>query len=339
MESKIAPGNHLTQPTTTAAPATLPAFEVAIERPDLAPWRAGNTAIPGFTTLVAEAAGPHLLLLSLMHGNEFAGAIVLDRLLRENLRPLRGRLTFGFVNLAAFDAFDPAHPTATRFIDEDLNRIWDPALLEGPRRSVELARARAILPAVEAADVVLDLHSMLWPSDPLILCGATQHSRALAEAIGSPSLVVADHGHGNGARLIDHPRFTAEPGAPRALLVEAGQHWQSATVDMAAASVAGLLRHLGLARNHPALLPPATLPQPVLAKRTAEVTVVVTANTGSFAFVRSFRGGEVIPRRNTLIALDGTTEIRTPHDDCLLVMPSLRPSRGHTAVRLGRFVG
>ena len=39
-----------------------------------------------------------------------------------------------------------------------------------------------------------------------------------------------------------------------------------------------------------------------------------------------------------LIALDGTTEIRTPHDDCLLVMPSLRPSRGHTAVRLARIV-
>ena len=46
----------------------------------------------------------------------------------------------------------------------------------------------------------------------------------------------------------------------------------------------------------------------------------------------------MIPRRNTLIALDGPTEVRTPHDDCLLVMPSLRPSRGHTAVRLGRFV-
>jgi hypothetical protein len=70
----------------------------------------------------------------------------------------------------------------------------------------------------------------------------------------------------------------------------------------------------------------------------AEVTHVVTAATGAFAFVRTFRGGEVIPRRNTLIALDGTEEIRTPHDDCLLVMPSLRPSRGHTAIRLARFV-
>jgi hypothetical protein len=39
-----------------------------------------------------------------------------------------------------------------------------------------------------------------------------------------------------------------------------------------------------------------------------------------------------------VIAHDGDQPIRTPHDDCLLVMPSLRPSRGHTAVRLARFV-
>jgi hypothetical protein len=45
----------------------------------------------------------------------------------------------------------------------------------------------------------------------------------------------------------------------------------------------------------------------------------------------------VILRRNTVIAVDGETPIRTPHDNCLLVMPSLRPSRGHTAVRLARF--
>jgi hypothetical protein len=39
-----------------------------------------------------------------------------------------------------------------------------------------------------------------------------------------------------------------------------------------------------------------------------------------------------------LIALDNGNEIRTPHDDCLLIMPSLRASRGHTAVRLARFI-
>jgi hypothetical protein len=65
--------------------------------------------------------------------------------------------------------------------------------------------------------------------------------------------------------------------------------------------------------------------------------MAITAASGGFSFVRPFRGGDVVKRRHTLIAMDGPTEIRTPHDDCLLVMPSLRPSRGHTAVRLARF--
>lgn len=319
--------------------AALCGFPVRIAPPDLAPWRAGNTGIPGVTSHAAAAPGPHVLLLALMHGNEFAGAVVLDRLLRAKLRPLAGRLSIAFANLDAFDGFDAANPTASRYLDEDMNRLWDPAVLDGPHRSRELDRARALRPAVEAADVVLDLHSMLWPSDPLILAGAAPRGRALAEAIGAPGLVVADRGHANGARLIDHPRFTDPAGTDftsgaRAILVEAGQHWEPATIETAAASVAGLLRHLGLARTHPALPVPA--PQP---RQVAEVTHVVTAATAGFAFVRAFRGGEVIARRNTLIALDGTTEIRTPHDDCLLVMPSLRPGRGHTAVRLARFVG
>ena len=72
--------------------------------------------------------------------------------------------------------------------------------------------------------------------------------------------------------------------------------------------------------------------------RLAEVTRTVTATAPGFAFLRPYRGGEVVPERNTLIALDGDAEIRTPHDDCLLVMPSLRTIPGHTAVRLARFV-
>jgi predicted deacylase len=318
----------------TPVPALVPRFEVAIAAPDLSPWRAGNTGVPGFTTLAGAAAGPHVLLMALMHGNELAGAIVLDRLLRAGLRPSRGRLTYGFANLAAFERFDPAQPTASRFVEEDMNRLWDAAMLDGPRRSVELDRARQFRPLVDAADVLLDLHSMLWTSDPLLLSGDTPKGRDLALGIGAPPLVVADHGHVSGRRLIDYGPF-ADPLAPQAaVLVEAGQHWESATVDMALASVAGLLRHLGLVGEHLALPPPPPRP----ARRFAEVTTVVTAATASFVFVQPFRGGDVIRSRDTLIAYDGEEEVRTPHDDCLLVMPSLRPSRGHTAVRLARIV-
>jgi hypothetical protein len=311
----------------------LPEFKVRICRPDISPWVTGNTGIAGITTRDSRRPGPHVALLSLMHGNELAGAIVLDRLLRTGLSPTQGKLSFGFLNLLAFDRFDPLRPTASRFLDEDMNRVWDEAILNGPRHSIELDRAREIRSFVDTVDVLLDLHSMLWPSEPLILSGVPAKGRALAKAIGTPSLVVADHGHVNGRRLIDYPRF-ANPETPYAgCLVEAGQHWEQGTVDTIAASVAGLLRHLDLVAPD-APLPPAAPPVP---PRVVTVTTAVTAMTSGFAFVRTFHGGDIIPRRDTLIAMDGDTEIRTPHDDCLLVMPSLRPSRGHTAVRLARF--
>ena len=318
-----------------AGHAPLPRFAVEVAPPDIGRWLAGNTGVPGFTTQVADTPGPHVLLVSLTHGNELAGAIVLDQLLRAGLRPSRGRLTLGFANLAAFARFDPAHPTASRFVDEDLNRLWDPPTLAGSRQSNELSRARQMRPLVDSADVLLDLHSMLWPSDPLILCGETAKGRALALATGTPPLVVADAGHVSGKRMIDYGRFV-DPASPAvANLVEAGQHWQADTVQTTLACVGGLLRQLNVAPATDALPPARPLPS---ARSYAQVTTAVTAGTASFAFVQPYRGGDIIARRNTLIALDGDTEIRTPYDDCLLVMPSLRPSRGHTAVRLARLL-
>jgi predicted deacylase len=309
-----------------------PRFDVQINPPDLTPWLAGDRDIPGVVTRESGCPGPHVVLLSLMHGNEFSGAIVLDRLLREHLTPVRGKVSFGFVNLAAFERFDPRTPTLSRFVDEDINRVWDEPILTGPRQSIELNRAREIRPLIDRADVILDLHSMLWPSDPVILCGPTARGRELGYAMGWPPTVVADAGHANGPRLIDYAGSAGSEAT--AVLVEAGQHWLPETVDTAMASVSGLLRHLGVVTAD-ASLPP---PPPQAPIRVALVTDVVTARTSSFSFVRAWHGGEVVANRDTVIAIDGLTEIRTPYDDCLLVMPSLRPGRGHTAVRLAKII-
>ena len=178
----------------------------------------------------------------------------------------------------------------SRFIDEDINRLWDEPVLNGPRHSVELRRAREIRPLIDQADVILDLHSMLWPSDPLILCGPTPEGKALGQAMGWPPTVVADAGHANGPRLIDYARF-AGPGAT-AVLVEAGQHWRPETVDTTMASVSGLLRHFELV-NPDALLPPPSLKR---STQFAVVTDVVTPRTSSFSFVRAWYGGEIVAK-------------------------------------------
>ena len=316
------------------SPSAVPRFEVRLASPSLDDWLPGNCGISGFQHFDAGRPGPHVLITALMHGNEIAGAIVLDEMLRANLRPLRGKLTLGFLNLAAFARFDAAQPTASRFIDEDMNRLWDKAILEGTRDSVELARAREIRPIIDSADILLDLHSMLWPSEPLILSGPTAKGRGLARAIGTPPMAVADRGHSSGPRLIDYDGFADEADPRIACLVEAGPHWEPGTVTTARTAITALLRQTGLA-----VAPNGkTDAAPIARWRCAEVTEVVTAATSGFSFVQAFRGGDVIPAYDTLIANDGGREIRTPHDQCLLVMPSLRPSRGHTAVRLARFL-
>jgi succinylglutamate desuccinylase len=318
--------------TSIGVLAGLPPLTVHLPRPEIGAWRVGNIGLPGVWRFQAAEAGPHFVVAAAVHGNEIAGALLLIRWLREGVRPSRGTLTLVFGNLAALERFDTADPTASRFVDEDLNRIWAPALLGGGRRSVELDRARALLPVMAQADVLLDLHSMLWPSDPLFLSGPGAASRALGQALGTPPLVVADDGHAAGRRLIDHVRF--QDGAT-ALLLEAGPHWQAETLAQMECSAARLLRQLGMATPNAPLPPDVVLPS----GRLARVTRTVTAATSGFTFLRDFRGGEVVPRRNTLIALDGEAEVRTPHDDCLLVMPSPHAMRGHTAVRLARFEG
>ncbi|MFW7268852.1 succinylglutamate desuccinylase/aspartoacylase family protein [Gluconacetobacter sp. Hr-1-5] len=314
--------------TLPPPPQALPTFAQEITPPDLSPWLTDHCGIPGVVHHEAPRPGPHVVLTALIHGNEFAGAIVLDRLLREQIRPTRGRLSLIFANPEAFARFTPANPVASRFVEEDMNRVWSRQVLSSARHSVELDRARAILPVIETADILMDLHSMLWPGAPLILAGATESGRRLATMIGDPPLVVSDHGHKAGPRLIDYERFSDPAGPYAACLLEAGAHWAANTVETTDSAVRALLRHSGLLPADPAA-PPA-------ASRQLMVTDIVTAQTPGFRFVRPFRGGEVIRRRGTLLAQDGPDEIRTPYADCMLVMPNLRPGRGQTAVRLAR---
>lgn len=318
--------------------AASPPRRVEIGPPDLSPWLAGNAGIPGVWSFAAVAPGPHVALVALVHGNEIAGARLLVRLLELGLRPRAGRLTLVFANLEAFARFDPANPTASRFVDEDMNRVWSEEVLAGTVDSAERRRARALRPLIDTVDVLLDLHSMLWEGEPLLIAGPVAKARRFAVRIGAPSLVVGDEGHAGGRRLIDYGPF-ADPASPKvAVLVEAGQHWVADTEHMMALTAARLLTRLGVIdREAAGRVSPAAAVSVEPAVRYAEVTRTVTARSSDFAFVQPFRGGEIIAARNTLIALDGAEEIRTPHDDCLLVMPSLRACRGHTAVRLARF--
>jgi predicted deacylase len=313
-------------------------YRVELTPPDIEPYRAGNTGTEYITSFVAAAPGPHVLVMALTHGNEICGAIALDRLLRAGVRPRRGRLTLAFNNVAAYRQFDPRYPIASRYIDEDFNRLWSHLMLDGPRHSAELERARALRPFVEAADFLLDLHSMQYATAPLMLAGLLPRSRELARRVGIPELIVCDAGHAAGPRMRDYGGFGDPAAAQTALLIEAGQHWERRAAEVATDVMLRFLIALDVVtRDDVAALGGADFKaQPQ--QRVIEVTEAVTIAGDHFEFAGDFRGLEVLPRKGTLIGRDGGREVRAPYDNCVLVMPSRRLVRGQTAVRLGRYV-
>ncbi|AWK86453.1 succinylglutamate desuccinylase/aspartoacylase domain-containing protein [Azospirillum thermophilum] len=312
----------------------LPPIELAA--PDITPHRRGNTGIDYVTTLAADRPGPHLVVTALMHGNEIAGAIALDQIFRMGLRPSRGRLSLVFANTAAYRAFERENPYASRFIDEDMNRVWADSLLDGPRDSLEIQRARQLRPLYDTADVVLDLHSMSAHTPPLTLCGRTARGRALALRLGYPAWVVADEGHAAGRRLIDRDAFIDPAGERTAILVECGQHWRQETAVVALESCLRMLLVLDMVEPDAVRPRLMTRGEP---QHVVEVTQAVTVANEGFRFLEPFVGMEVIERAGTLIGWDGDIPLRTPYDRCVLIMPARRPRPGQTAVRLGRMTG
>jgi predicted deacylase len=315
-----------------------PNYAVELSPPDIEPYRSGNTRVDYVTTFASGIAGPHVLVTALTHGNEICGAIALDRLFRAGLRPRRGKLTLAFDNVAAYRNFNPRIPAASRFVDEDFNRLWDPSVLDGRRQSSELARARAVRSFVDAADFLLDIHSMQYATAPLMLTGLLDRSVALARRVGLPELIVRDKGHAAGPRMRDYGGFGEPASAKTALLIEAGQHWQRDTADVATDVMLRFLVAVGSLPEDDAtaIAGPHFAASP--AQRVIEVTEAVTITADKFVFADDFRGLEVLSSRGTLIGRDGDREVRTPYDDCVLIMPSRRLGTGQTAVRLGRFV-
>lgn len=310
-------------------------YPVNIEAPDISPYRKSNTGIDYLTTFDSGKSGPHVLLSAVVHGNELCGAIALDYLMRHEVRPVSGKLSLAFMNVAAFDSFDEANPTVSRYVDEDFNRLWTREVLDGDRDSVELRRARAVRPILHEVDYLLDIHSMQHTTVPLMMCGPLEKGRRLARDLASPQHVVSDAGHAAGRRMRDYEAF-GDPSSPRnALLVECGQHWEPASVAVAKEiSLRFLARYevVATAFVEEHLTAAAPLEQHVI-----EVTGPFTIESDDFRFNETFCGMEVIARKGTLIGWDGSTEVRTPYDDCVLIMPSRRLRKGESAVRFGRY--
>ena len=302
---------------------------VSLRPPELSCWAAPTDGVRFVQERASGQAGPEVLVTALVHGNEYSGARALHDFLHSGVKPRRGRIT------AAFARFDKSQPDASRFVDEDFNRVWSAGRLNGDEKCAELTRACEVRPFVDRASHLLDLHSMHEACAPLLVTGLLARNIVFATSLGTSSQVIVDAGHDDGVRMRDYGPFGLEENRRIALLLEAGQHWAPSSLQAAR----NLLMRFLIGSNAidrgdvPSswLLPDATPPPPV------QVTHRVVARSLDFSFAGNFSGGEIIRHAGTPIAQNAGEPVLTPYDNCMLVMPSLKQLRpGVTTVRLGR---
>ena len=303
-------------------------YPIEIEPPDIERYRRGNAGVEFVHVLDSNKPGPSVMIQALTHGNEFCGAIALDRLFRERFSPVKGKLILAFANVAAFARFDRGDPDRARYIDEDYNRVWADDMLLGSRDSAELRRARELRPFVDAAELLLDLHSMHEPCRPIMVCARSEKSVALARCMGAPADLLLDTGHPAGLRMMERGGFSDPASARTAVLIECGQHWAKSSVKVAIDTCLRFLSVTGLLEKDF-----SSVKQSVIC-----VTEPVVAKTMGFRFASAWKGLEVVKKAGSLVATDDGQEWRTPYDDCVMVMPSMRHLKpGTTMVRLGRY--
>ena len=286
------------------------------------------------------AAGPTLIVVGGMHGNEPAGALATERVLArlDEVAPeLRGDLVALRGNLRAL-ALD------RRYQARDLNRQWtlealarvEVALPHDDPEAAEVRELRAELDAALAAArgpvFFLDFHTTSAAGVPFALIGDTLAQRELARFLPIPAILGLEE-------QLDGllSEYLTARGATT-IAVEGGQHHSAAAADNLEAVLWIALAATGLVARE--ALPGVAAAEQLLAQTCGALPRLIEVlgrhpvlpddefrMEPGHANIGRMRAGE-------LLARDRRGEIRAPHDG-LLLMP-LYQAQGEDGFFLGR---
>jgi predicted deacylase len=281
--------------------------------------------------LVGRAAGPTLVVIGGMHGNEPGGAgaakRVLERLSRDDVE-VTGEVIALAGNLAGLRV-------GRRYQMKDLNRQWSDERVSALRAQAEAdddaedREQRALLAAIETAIArargpvyVADLHTTSAPGIPFVITGDTLAQRKLAVAFPLP-VVLGLEEQLDGALS----EYWTRRGCIT-FAVEGGQHHDPASVDSLAAVLLVAVNATGVASG--TLEEETSQARRLLAQRRGDlphVMEVVSRHAISegdrFSMEPGFRNLDRA-RAGQLLARDVRGEILAPRDG-LVILPLYQP--------------
>lgn len=281
--------------------------------------------------------GPVVVFFVGIHGNEQAGLAAIDRLtafLTENKSAFRGMLYVLNGNIPALEA-------GVRYIDTDLNRIWevnyDPAQRsrqEWFRQTSEYQQSEEIREEIHAlidahSDyaedfIFVDIHTTSAQSCAFVLLNDTLSNRQLAERFPAPQILgIEEHIRGTLLSYINNLGYTS-------IGFEAGAHDDESSIDKSEAFILLMLHHTGLftlpadqvGENEEKLLPDKQIPQTYYNIKYHRVI----DNANVFQMMPGFRNFDPI-ERNLPLAYENGKLVRSPVSGRIF-MP-LYQNKGH----------
>ena len=122
----------------------------------------------------SERAGPRLIVLGAVHGNEICGPRAIERVCGEfeskTLNLLRGSVSF--VPITNTKAYELARREGDRNLNRNLGPVAEP-------QDFEDRIANALCPLLGQHDVLLDLHSFHSPGEPFAMLGPANNTGTL----------------------------------------------------------------------------------------------------------------------------------------------------------------
>lgn len=216
-----------------------------------------------------DEPGPLVIAVAGLHGNEPAGVRALeqlfDLLLEEpHINPafsFRGELIGLRGNLAALS-------TGVRYLEQDMNRIWDPERINELRRELERpfvtstasAEERELLELLDAIEIAIeeacpteivciDLHTTTADGGIFTITADDLPSLALGAELYAPVVKGLVNGlHDTFLHYFRQYRLGSEVSL-RALAFEAGAHDDPISTDRALAAVINMLRGIGCVQS------------------------------------------------------------------------------------------
>lgn len=262
--------------------------------------------------LKGKYQGPCVVVMGAIHGNETIGGSTIVNLHDEiDQNKLHGDLILILGNPRAF-------AISKRFIDCDLNRLFGNDLKKLVKKSnnnlnTEEKRAVEIVPFLQKADYLLDIHSTIKPSIPFVYSENTKEHLALASLFDT-RYVVSSHADFRPPDLTNCADTFVDRNGGIGITYEAGWHKNPATHSEVMEKTYKFLTKVGSIQR------PL---QEKAKKRFSQLFIYghLVPKTRSFQFMKNHKNFDIV-HADEVIAKDGG-EIIKVQKDSFIIFPKM----------------